>query len=544
MAQKGFQLDEDKYSCSICLDLLKDPVTIPCGHSYCMICIKTHWDEEERKKIYSCPQCRESFKKRPVLKKSTILAALVEDLKKTGLQTDLADHHFAGPGDVPCDVCTGIKLKAVKFCLSCPASYCENHLQPHYDAPPLQKHKLVDPSMKLEESSCSHDQDCMCCLCISNEHKGHKNNPSAVEITVKQKKLQVSLQQIQQRIHEREKDMKLLHQEVEAINFSADKAVEDSEKIFTELINLTWKRSCDVQQQIRFQQQTEVRRVKELEEKLEQEIAELKRKDAELKQLSSTDDNWFLHNYPSPSVFSESTHSSINVRPLRYFKDVTAAVSELRDKLQNILRDTWTNISQVVTEVDVLLSDPEPKTRAEFLKYAQEITLDLHTANRHLILSEGNRKATVMKQEQSYSYHPDRFSAWVQVLSRESLTGRCYWEVEWRGKRIDIAAAYKQIGRLGNLDDCEFRSNNKSWSLYCDRNGYMFWHNKIKTPVSGPVSSRVGVYLDHRAGTLSFYSVSKTMTLLHRVQNAFTNPLHAGVGFYKDANFAMLMKLK
>uniref|UniRef100_A0A3Q2D2A9 RING-type domain-containing protein n=1 Tax=Cyprinodon variegatus TaxID=28743 RepID=A0A3Q2D2A9_CYPVA len=174
----------NKYSCSICLDLLKDPVTIPCGHSYCMICIKTHWDEEERKKMYSCPQCRESFKKRPVLKKSTILAALVEDLKKTGLQTDLADHHFAGPGDVPCDVCTGIKLKAVKFCLSCPASYCENHLQPHYDAPPLQKHKLVDPSMKLEDSICSHDQDCMCCLCISDEHKGHKNNPSVAEITV------------------------------------------------------------------------------------------------------------------------------------------------------------------------------------------------------------------------------------------------------------------------------------------------------------------------------------------------------------------------
>ncbi|KAM4719181.1 tripartite motif-containing protein 16-like [Anableps anableps] len=556
MAQKGFQFDGEKYSCSICLDLLKDPVTIPCGHSYCMTCIRTHWDEEDHRRIYSCPQCRETFKKRPVLKKSTILADLVEDLKKTGLQADPDDHCYAGPGDVACDVCTDRKLKAVKFCLSCPASYCEHHLQPHYDAPPLQKHKLVDPSTKLQENICSRhgevmemsghpDRQWICYLCLTDENKGHKKGSVAAEMTGKQKKLQVRRQQIQQRIWAREKEMKLLRQEVEAINVSADKAVEDSEKIFTELIHLIWKRSSDVQQQIRSQQETEASRVKELQEKLEREITELKRKDAELLQLSNTDHNRFLHNYPSLSVLSESAYSSsINIRPLRYFEDVTAAMSEFRDKLQDILRDTWTNISEAVTEVDVLLSEPEPKTRAGFLKYSQEITLDPNTANRHLLLSEGNRKATILKEQQLYSDHPDRFTAWLQVLSRESLTGRCYWEVEWRGRRVDIAASYTTISRAGNLDDCEFRSTYKSWSLYCDRNGYKFWHNRIKTPVSGPVSSRIGVYLDHRAGTLSFFSVSETMTLLHRVQATFTEPLLAGVGFYKDGISAEFMKLK
>ncbi|XP_039466410.1 tripartite motif-containing protein 16-like [Oreochromis aureus] len=544
MAQKGVQLDRETISCSICLDLLKDPVTTTCGHSYCMNCIKSFWDEEDRKGIHSCPQCRKTFTPRPVLEKNIMLAALVEQLKKTGLQAAPADHCYAGPEDVACDVCTGRKLKAIKSCLVCLASYCEKHLQPHYDAAPLKKHKLVAPSKKLQENICSRhdevmkifcrtDQQSICYLCLMDEHKSHETVPAAAERTEKQKELEVRRLNIQQRIQEREKDVKLLQQEVEAINGSADKAVEDSEKMFTELIRLIQKRSSDVKQQVRSQQETEVSRVKELQEKLEQEIAELKRKDGELEQLSHTEDhNQFLHNYPSLSALSESTHSSsINIRPLRYFEDVTAAVSETRDKLQDILREEWTNISLTVTEVDVLLSPPEPKTRAGFLKYSREITLDPNTANMHLVLSEGNRKATFRLQQQSYSDHPDRFTEWYQVLSRESLTGRCYWEVEWRGRGVYVAIAYKNISRAGRNNECIFGYNDKSWTLRCDTNSFQFWHNKVQTVLSGPRSSRVGVYLDHRAGILSFYSVSETMTLLHRVQTTFTQPLYAGVGF-------------
>ncbi|XP_026004981.1 tripartite motif-containing protein 16-like isoform X1 [Astatotilapia calliptera] len=555
MAQKSVQLDRETFSCSICLDLLKNPVTLPCGHSYCMKCIESFWDEEEKKKIYSCPQCRQTFTARPVLVKSTMLAVLVEQLKKTGLQAAPADHCYAGPEDVACDFCTGRKIKAFKSCLFCLASYCEKHLQPHYDVAPLKKHKLVEPSKKLQENICSRhdevmkmfcrtDQQSICYLCPVDEHKGHDTVSAAAERTERQRELEVSRQNIQQRIQDREKDVKLLQQEVEAINQSADQTVEHSEKIFTELIHLIQKRSSDVKQQIRSQQETEVSRVKELQEKLEQEITELKRKDAELKQLSHTEDHiQFLHNYPSLSALSESTDSSsINIRPLSYFEDVTAAVSEVRDKLQDILREEWTNISLTVTEVDVSLSDPpEPKTRAGFLKYSCEITLDPNTANKQLLLSEGNRKATFMKQQQSYSDHPDRFTVWRQVLSRESLTGRCYWEVEWRGG-VYVAVAYKNISRKG--DECRFGYNDKSWSLNCNNNSFTFWYNNIKTRVSGPRSSRVGVYLDHRAGILSFYSVSETMTLLHRVQTTFTQPLYAGLRLYCYGDTAELIKVK
>ncbi|XP_037644039.1 E3 ubiquitin/ISG15 ligase TRIM25-like [Sebastes umbrosus] len=482
MALQGVQLDRELFSCSICLDLLKDPVTTSCGHSYCMNCIKSFWDGEDKKKIYSCPQCRQTFKRRPVLLKNTMLADLVEELKKTGLQAAPADHCYAGPEDVACD-----------------------------------KHKLVEPSKKLQEKE---------------------------ERTERQRELEVSRLNIQQRIQDREKDVKLLQQEVEAVNRSADKAVVDSRKIFTELIRLMEKRSCDVKQQVRSQQKSEVSRVKEFQEKLEEEITELKRRDAELKLLSHTEDhNQFLLRYSSLSPLSESTHSSsINIHSRRYFEDVTVAVSEVRDKLQDVLRKKWTNVSQTVTEVDVLLSQPEPKTRAEFLQYSREIKLDPNTANTELLLSEGNRKATFMGEEQSYPSHPDRFTDCSQVLSRESLTGRCYWEVEKRG--VHVAVAYKTIRRAGFWNECWFGHNNKSWALRCDQNSYRFLYNKVTTPVSGPLSSRIGVYLDHSAGILSFYSVSETMTLLHRVQTTFTEPLYAGFWLTYYGTTAELCKLK
>uniref|UniRef100_A0A3Q3GIX2 B30.2/SPRY domain-containing protein n=1 Tax=Labrus bergylta TaxID=56723 RepID=A0A3Q3GIX2_9LABR len=461
----------------------------------------------------------------PCLGLGPVSVSPLEELKKTGLQAAPADHCYAGPEDVACDVCTGRKLKACKSCLQCPASYCENHLQPHFEAAPLKKHKLVEPSKKLQENVCSRhdevmkmfcrtDQQSICYLCSVDEHKGHDTVSAAAERSEKQRELEVSRQNIQQRIQDREKDVKLLQQEVEAINGSADKTVGNSEKIFTELIRLMEKRRSDVKQQVRSQQQTEVSRVRELQEKLEQEITELKRKDAELEKLSHTEDhNQFLHDYPSLSPLSESTHSSsIKIRPLRYFEDVTAAVSE-------------------------------PKTRAEFFKYSCDITLDPNTAHTLLLLSDENRKVTAMTEQQSYSSHPDRFTDWCQVLSKESLMGRCYWEVELRGD-VYVAVTYKNISRAGSSDECRFGHNDKSWMLYCDNNSYNFCYNKVSTPVSGLRSSRVGVYLDHRAGILSFYSISETMTLLHRVQTTFTQPLHAGLWIQHFEESAELCKLK
>nr|XP_043873983.1 tripartite motif-containing protein 16-like [Solea senegalensis]XP_043873984.1 tripartite motif-containing protein 16-like [Solea senegalensis]XP_043873985.1 tripartite motif-containing protein 16-like [Solea senegalensis] len=530
----GVQLHRETLSCSICLDLLKDPVTLTCGDSFCKNCIKDHREEQRR----SCPHCREIFKPRSKLKKDL---DLVEELKKTGLHAAPADHCYAGAEDVACDVCTGRKRKALNNCLVCLASYCEGHLQPHLQAPALKKHKLVEPSKNLQENICPRhdkmmdlfcrtDQQCICYLCSVDEHKDHDTVSAAAERTHKQRELDLSREEVQQKLQDIDRDVKVLQQERKTLTLSADKTVKDTDESFTEMMRLLQKRSSDVMQLIRSKLETEVRRVTDAEEKLQQEITELKKKEAELKQLSLTHDhNQFLLNYRSLSALSPSTHSStIHIRPLRHFEDVTAAVAKDRGQLQDFLIETWTNISLAVEQVDVLLTEPEPKTRAEFFRYSQEIKLDPNTAHTELLLSEGNRKVTLMNEPQSYPHQTDRFTDVYQVLSEESVTGRCYWEVEWTGRGVSVAVTYKNISSSGS-DECVFGYNYKSWALDCDLNSCEFVHNSIKTVVSGVKVSKVGVYLDYRAGLLSFYRVSDTMTLLHRVQIMFTQPLYAGV---------------
>nr|AXS75260.1 NOD-like receptor subfamily C [Cyprinus carpio] len=167
-------------------------------------------------------------------------------------------------------------------------------------------------------------------------------------------------------------------------------------------------------------------------------------------------------------------------------------------------------------------------------KYARFLTLDPNTANTRLILSENNRKVTLVEEYQSYPDHPDRFDECLQVLCRESLSDRCYWEAEWSGCGV-ISVTYKGISRKGSYD-CRFESSEKSWSLECSDNRFAVFHNNKRTDIhiSSGFSKRVGVYVDVLAGTLSFYSISdpQTLTHLHTFTSTFTESVFAGFGVY------------
>ncbi|XP_051760354.1 uncharacterized protein LOC127518068 isoform X2 [Ctenopharyngodon idella] len=137
-------LSEDHYKCPVCTEVLKDPVSMPCGHSYCKHCIEIYWSKPTQAGGYACPQCRKRFRDRPVLSVNVALSKLIEELQKAGFSPALPAHCFPGPEDVPCDICTEMKLKAVKSCLTCTVSYCEIHVRQHYTVPALQRHNLVE----------------------------------------------------------------------------------------------------------------------------------------------------------------------------------------------------------------------------------------------------------------------------------------------------------------------------------------------------------------------------------------------------------------
>uniref|UniRef100_A0A8C2CRV6 FinTRIM family, member 66 n=1 Tax=Cyprinus carpio TaxID=7962 RepID=A0A8C2CRV6_CYPCA len=420
----------EEFCCSICLDLLKDPVAIPCGHSYCMECINDYWKKNDQLGVFSCPQCGQTFSPRPVLNRNTILADMVDKLKKLELLGNCQIYDSCVPGDVTCDLCTSIKQKAVMSCLVCLASYCQHHLQAHYKSPALKKHKLIEASMNLQEKICPHhdkylemycrtDQQCICLLCVMDDHKGHDTVTAAVESTKKQ--------------------------------------------------------NC----------------------------------------------HSFSSGLPDPPL---------TIATLSDFGKVNDAISALKKKFEDVFKGEWLRIYQAARSMKILHCTV-PKIRSEFLYHSCPLQLNPLTAHKDLSLSKGNREVAIRSRVQSCPDHPERFDYWCQVLGTEGLTGCSYWEVEWSGMGVNIAVAYKNIARKGESSEAHFGHNDKSWSLFCCRKGYAFWHNRIVSKISEPGSSKIGIYLDHRAGTLAFYSIEDSMTLLHRVHTTFTQPLYPGFEF-------------
>ncbi|KAF4099525.1 uncharacterized protein ftr97 isoform X8 [Onychostoma macrolepis] len=351
--------DHDQYSCSICLELLRDPVTIPCGHSYCMSCINECWSTNDQKGTYRCPQCRQTFNSKPPLNRSTVLAEIMEKLRSTELSESAKS--LAGPGEIACDFCSGEMIKAVKSCLECRASYCETHVQPHYNVPALRKHKLVKAAVipvcpkhdKLLEVYCRTDQKCVCMHCLLDDHKGHDTVPSTIERNKKQIKLTHSQTKVKQTIQAKEKELQKMKMDITSHSDSAKKAAENSKKVFSELVKLIEKRSNEVIEEIKAQEKADLDQGTMLQKKLEGEITELKKREGDLEDLIQTEDNiQFLQNYESVSSSSGSDElQSFSFQPYCSFEDVRKLICELTGRLETTCTQ---EISKTVNKVSDL----------------------------------------------------------------------------------------------------------------------------------------------------------------------------------------------
>ena len=199
MAATSISVEQEQFSCPVCLDVLQDPVTIPCGHSYCMDCIEGYWNKDKHKGIFCCPQCRQTFSPRPTLRRNTVLAEVVEKFQGSELRGTPLQPSAKTEDVVKCDICHSKKSKAVKSCLVCLESYCDAHLMAHEVQFCEKTHKLIQTLGSLKEKLCPHhnkllrvycrtDQQCVCTICTKESHKDH----DTVSVVAERKTQQVA----------------------------------------------------------------------------------------------------------------------------------------------------------------------------------------------------------------------------------------------------------------------------------------------------------------------------------------------------------------
>ncbi|KAG2466122.1 TRI25 ligase, partial [Polypterus senegalus] len=357
---------QDEFTCSICLDTLTDPVTILCGHNFCLKCLTNCWDQSQE---FSCPQCRHTFTTRPELHVNTLLNEVIKKFKRPRLSRH-SSQSFAGTGDVECDFCTGKKFRAVNSCLTCLASYCQTHLQPHYEIAVWKGHKLVDPDRNLKEKLCEKhqksleifcktDETCICMMCGVTEHNSHEKVELELEREGKQKQLAVTRSEIRRRLEEKEKKLRETRRTVEEMKISLKQKMEEHDKSFTVLIRCIKEAHKKLTEKIRKQDKRNVEKAKEVMEQLEKEIEELKRIEAELKELSDTKDHLhFLQTFSSCCVLPADGDSlSFTVKADFSSEDLLKELSGLKKSLEKISQWdilTWTPPGKLILFLPIL----------------------------------------------------------------------------------------------------------------------------------------------------------------------------------------------
>ncbi|XP_069044931.1 E3 ubiquitin-protein ligase TRIM39-like [Lepisosteus oculatus] len=500
MASPSSVLSEEQFQCSICLDTFTSPVSTPCGHSFCLACIGGYWDSSD---VCQCPMCKETFYRRPDLRVNRSLAEITEHFKRTRVSSD--EGLCANPGEVSCDFCTGRKLKAVKSCLVCLASYCETHMEPHLRVTTLKKHRLIEPVMSLEDRLCEKherllelfcrtDQTCVCQFCTESDHRTHSTVPLEQECGVKKTQLRKTEAEVQQMIQDRLKKVEEIKQAVELSKSSAEREIVDSVQVFTALQNSTERIQAELIELIEEKQRAAERRAEGIIKELEQEITELKRRNTELEQLSHTEDHiHFLQSFPSLcSPPHPKDWSDITVHPDLCLGAVRRAVCQLEDRLRE--------------EVKRLSEEEFERLR----KHAADVTLDPNTAHPSLILSKDGKQVRHGKKRQDLPDNPERFDRCVNVLGKDGITsGRHYWEVEV-GKKTEwvLGVARESINRKGSIT---VRPQYGYWTVWL-RNGNEYKaldDSSVLLPLSQK-PQKVGVYVDYEGGQVSFYNVDNS----------------------------------
>ncbi|XP_037623870.1 zinc finger protein RFP-like [Sebastes umbrosus] len=521
MSAASCLLTEHQFLCSICLDVFTDPVATPCGHNFCKTCITQHWDI---KVPFQCPNCKEVFNTRPELRVNTFISEMAAQFRQSAQQkasSSSSEQQAAKPGEVPCDVCTGTKLKALKSCLVCLESYCETHLEPHLTRSGLKRHQLIDPVENLEgrmctkhdkllELFCKTDQMCVCMLCTYSDHKTHDVVPLKEEYEGKKAELGKTEAEIQQMIQKRQLKIQEMKHSVGLSKEDADREIADGVQVFTALKESVERSQAELIDTIKEKQRKTEKQAEGFIKELEQEISELKKRSTEVVQLSRSEDHLQLL----------QSFTSLNATPPT--KDWTE-VEVCPPSYEGTLR-------RAVNQLEETLSKQMKKLLEEELKRVQQsavdLTLDPDTAHPALILSDDGKQVNCGDVWKNLPDNPERFNTGASLLAKQSFSsGRFYYEVQVKGKtEWFLGVAKESINRKGSI------------TLFPQNGYWLIWlrnENEYYACADPPVRlslksqpEKVGVFVDYEKGLVSFYDVDAAALIYSFTGCSFTEKLY------------------
>ncbi|KAK0153446.1 Zinc finger protein RFP [Merluccius polli] len=511
MASANTSWSEDNFSCSICLDVFNSPVSTPCGHNFCRTCITKFWDDQVQ---YNCPVCNELFHTKPDLRVNTFISEMVDQFRRS---VRVKEQPCVEPGEVPCDVCTGTQLKAVKFCLMCLISYCHTHLEPHQRVAVLKKHLLVEPMDRLEDRMCKKhnqllelfcqtDQVCVCQLCTDGDHRSHPVVPLEEEYDVKTAQLGKIEFEVHQMIQERKRKIKEIKDTVDRNKADADRQIADAEQVLTALMSSIEKWRDDFNQTVKEKLKSTEKQAEGLIKELEQEIEELTNRRSEVKQLSHTEDHLHLlqtfRSLKNPPPTRDWT--TVEVRPPPYIGSLRRSLDQLEETLNMERKKLCAELKMVQ-------------------QYEVDVTLDPDTAHPNLILSEDGKQVHDGGVEKNLPDNHKRFTLKLWVLTRQSFSsGRFYFEVQVKNKTAwRLGVARESINRKGVLI---VTPENGYWTIYFTNDKLVFSDNsEVRLPLRAELQ-KVGVFVDYDEGLVSFYDVEARVHIYSATGCTFLTP--------------------
>ncbi|XP_075051273.1 E3 ubiquitin/ISG15 ligase TRIM25-like [Mixophyes fleayi] len=493
--------------CSICLNIYTDPVTLRCGHNYCKVCIDHVLDTQEGTGVYTCPECRAEFKKRPALIRSITLCNIVESFQSTPPDQDKTG--------IFCTYCIHSPVPAAKSCLMCEASLCENHLRVHCKSA---EHVLSDPTTSLGSRKCSihkellkyyciDDSVCICVSCnLAGEHKGHQVEMLYEASEKKKEKLRSVLQKLITKKEETENRVQSLQERKREHQEKAADITERATALFRDIRRLIEDLEKRVLSEISKQEECVSLSISDLIEQLEAKQDEMSKKKHHIEELCNmTDPVTVLQEPDICHTEDRETHDK--------------QVYNVGDLDVGLVLGTLHKLSDIITGINMGI----------YVQKSEDILLDINTAANNIHISDDIKTASLSDINQNRKGTPDRFRDY-QVLSTKSFSsGRHYWEVEisksvsWR-----VGMCYPSIVRRG--DQSYIGNNKKSWCLRWHTNQYSVIHDRKEIRLSDNIPcDRVRINLDYEAGQLSFYLLCNPIRHLHTITVTFTEPLHAAL---------------